>query len=708
MMKMFRGWLSTAALLAAVPALAQQPAPAPSIQTRDLVRAPASFTKDPTTGKAGIATGYALVIGVGSFKDPGVTPLRYAESDAQEIYRVLISPHVGYQPQNVHKLIGSDATLANVKREVEQWLPSQAGPDDRVLIYFAGHGFVAKGNGYLALYDTALDHLIQTAYPMSTLGEVVGTKIRSKWKALLTDACHSGAIRQITTESTNQSINQGLDDIGSGTGLFTFSASRGDERSYEDPALGGGHGLFTYFLVQGLQGQADESGDGVVTAEELAYYVTRSVHDYAQRKGATQNPNSGKNEYDGGMILAFDASRLKMGSEFASKEGRIVVQSNMDNVEVRLNGTLKGIVGKTTPLDLPGLLPGDYTIEGARRGYEPDGPKTIQVRPGETTTVPINIRIKKIVDRKAEDIFNRGYSLYENKGTVDAYREAAEDFEKALEIDPKYSEAAMFAGRAYHMANNLDKAAENFKKALEIDPAYTEARVSYAGMLLDRGDTTEAIRQLSEAVSREPRNGLAYSHMAHAYRMAGDYPQCVEAARKSIALDPREPVSHLWLGDCLRLQDQITLAETAYRHALELSNYDPGVSGRLSYYVLGSFLGPLGSKRAASRRDVNRDERNLAYLGMCSCELEAGRPDGGIPNCEQALHWDPNDPYSYYLLGNAYLMKYNTANSGERELLLTAQKNYNKMLALNSDLEEADAARQQLKQIEKALRRLRQ
>jgi hypothetical protein len=50
-------------------------------------------------------------------------------------------------------------------------------------------------------------------------------------------------------------------------------------------------------------------------------------------------------------------------------------------------------------------------------------------------------------------------------------------------------------------------------------------------------------------------------------------------------------------------------------------------------------------------------------------------------------------------------MKYDSAHGGEKELLLTAQKNYSKMLALNSDLEESDVARQQLKEIEKALRR---
>src|SRR5579872_2582602 len=340
-------------LLLAGAAFAQQ------LDTRDLVRKPPSFSVNQQTGQPMVSTGYSLVVAAGHFKDSRVTPLTFPESDAQEMFRVLISPQAGYIPQNVHKLIGADATLANFKREVEQWLPSVAGPTDRVVIYFAGHGFVDGGKGYLVLYDTNMDNLTTTAYPMSTLGRIAGTNIKSKWKALITDACHSGNIQQ---------VNQSLDEVGSGSNLFTFSASRGDERSFEDPTLGGGHGVFTYFLVQGLQGQADESGDGVVTAEELAYYVTAQVHQYVMKRTnnqESQNPNSGKNEYDGGMILAVNVSKLKTDSGIGSKEGKIVVQSNMDDVEIRLNGMSKGIAAKAKPLELPGLLPGDYTIIGA-------------------------------------------------------------------------------------------------------------------------------------------------------------------------------------------------------------------------------------------------------------------------------------------------------------------------------------------------------
>jgi hypothetical protein len=103
---------------------------------------------------------------------------------------------------------------------------------------------------------------------------------------------------------------------------------------------------------------------------------------------------------------------------------------------------------------------------------------------------------------------------------------------------------------------------------------------------------------------------------------------------------------------------------------------------------------------------VNRDIRNLAYLGLCNCEVLAGRPDAAIPDCQQALHFDPRDPYSYFLLGVANLMQYKNTGSTSKEILSTAKTNFTKMLALNSDIEEADTARVYLQNIEKGLKLL--
>jgi uncharacterized caspase-like protein len=111
-----------------------------------------------------VPRGYAVVIGVSRYQNLKGNDLKFAESDADAVYRVLISKEGGaFPPENVHRLIGSGATLSRIQHEIEEWLPSVAQPQDRVVVYFAGHGFVEKGMGYLAPWDIELDRLGETS-----------------------------------------------------------------------------------------------------------------------------------------------------------------------------------------------------------------------------------------------------------------------------------------------------------------------------------------------------------------------------------------------------------------------------------------------------------------------------------------------------------------------------------------------------------------
>src|SRR5215510_2571674 len=114
---------------------------------------------------------YALVVGIGAYeKLPEDKALLFSEADAQDIYSVLISPEGGsFRAGDVHTLIGARATLAALRHELEEWLPSVAGEDSRVVVYFAGHGFVYDGVPYLAPYDVDLNRIASTAYPMERL-----------------------------------------------------------------------------------------------------------------------------------------------------------------------------------------------------------------------------------------------------------------------------------------------------------------------------------------------------------------------------------------------------------------------------------------------------------------------------------------------------------------------------------------------------------
>jgi uncharacterized caspase-like protein len=377
-----RGTVLTA-VLAALPLLYAQQQP-PQTQRRDLSVKDATppAPKQPAAAVS-IPRSYALVVGIAKYQNLAENQnLYFSERDAESMFSILISPEGGSFPaQNVHRLIGAKATLANIRHEIEEWLPSVTKEGDRVLLYFAGHGFVTEdGRAFLAPYDIKLNNVAATAYPMQSLGQALGSKIQGKWKVMITDACHSGAI----SPENSAGVSRGLSDLNKS--IFVLSASRDREQSFESPDWGGGHGLFTYYVERGLSGAADEDGNGVVTADELADYVRTNVR--KDSKGI-QNPNSEAGSYDPKMQLAYVPASAKPDAPPPPKFGVLVFESNMDGVEVFVDDKSQGVVNKGTPLRLQGMVPGAHTVKGVKMNYEPDGPREESVYPGEERTVSL-------------------------------------------------------------------------------------------------------------------------------------------------------------------------------------------------------------------------------------------------------------------------------------------------------------------------------
>src|SRR5580704_8398774 len=331
----------------------------------------------PVAAPVTIPRGYALVVGVAKYKNlPAKAQLDYAERDAESVYSVLINPEGGnFRAENVHRLIGPKATLANLKQELEVWLPSVAKEPDRVVIYFAGHGFISGGRAFLAPYDIDPANVGATGYPMDTLGAVAGSRIKAKSKVLLTDSCHSGSI---SPDAEMAQLNKSLLDLS--RSMFSLTASRDRERSFESKNWGDGHGIFTYYVVKGLEGAADESGDGIVTADELAEYVHSNVREATKGQ---QNPTSDRGSFDSNMLLSYVPSNVKPGAPPPAKFGTLILEANMGDVEVFVDGKSVGVLAKGTPLTLPGLVPGVHVIKGVKMGYEPDGPREEMIYPGQ-------------------------------------------------------------------------------------------------------------------------------------------------------------------------------------------------------------------------------------------------------------------------------------------------------------------------------------
>jgi cytochrome c-type biogenesis protein CcmH/NrfG len=680
-----RGVFAALFLLSA--AAAQTP-PAPQ-QERDLKierepprpTAPARETAPPRAPT--IPRSYALVVGIGAYQNlPADKQLRFTERDAEAIYSILISPEGGnFRAENVRKLVGSRATLANLRNELENWLPSVAKEDDRVVIYFAGHGFIFGGRGYLAPFDFNMSSPETTGYPMDSLGQVIGSKIKAKWKVMMTDSCHSGAI---TPETRPELLNRAV--LSLDTSLFSLTASRDREQSFESEDFGGGHGVFTYYVVKGFRGEADENGDGIVTADELQEYVRRNVR---EASGGRQNPTSERGSYDPGMLLAYNPNGAKPGAPPPPKFGTLVFESNMDGVELFVNNRSEGLLKKGEPFRLPGLQPGIHVIKAVKMGYEPDGPREEMVYPGQESTVKIRIQIPRRRNKAASDAFEKGEELY-TRGNENNYKRAEEQFRRALEIDPKYSTAALFLGRSLHALYEYEKAGEAFRKAIEIDPDYVEARWSFAGMLLDMNDVDEAIRQLNVVLRREPDHFQALYLLAQAYRSKEVFGQGIEAARKAVRLKPDVAEPYLWLAENLRLAGQFDAAKQPYEQYLRLSDFDSKLAGKLNYYVAGFLIG-MGKKKRASQHDIWRDLRSLAYFGLCDSDRNLKKWDGAIQSCSLALKFDPQYELAHYAIGISYAGKFNETQ--RRELAAAAATHFSAMLALNDNIEEASKAK---------------
>ena len=666
-------------------------------QERDLkfeADPPITAPVKPPGGKT-IPRSYALIVGVGDYKNlPPSAKLQFAERDSEAIYSILISPEGGnFRAENVRKLTGAKATLANMKRELETWLPGAAKADDRVLVYFAGHGFVdpKSGKAFLAPYDLEPGNISGTGYSMDQLGSVIGSKVSAKWKVLLTDSCHSGAI----SPEQGEIVNKSLLDLN--RSMFSMTASRARERSFESKDWGGGHGIFTYYIVRGLEGYADENKDSIVTADELAEYTRRNVREATKGQ---QNPTSDKGNFDPNMLLAFFPSRVSPGEAPPPKFGTWVIEANMDNVEVFVDGKSMGVVSKGSPLRLPGLQPGIHSVRGVRMGYEPDGPREETVYPGQESTISIKISIPRRRTKAALDPFERGLDLY-NKGNKDAYLKASKEFQAAVTADANFSQAWLYLARVQRDLFQMQEAEKSFRKAIEIDPDYLEARSSFGGMLLDIGSTDESIRQLNAVVQRDKKNKQAHSLLAQALRMKELYADSIDSARKAIALPPDTAESHFWLAESLRMTAKYADSVVEYQKYLQLSDFDSKLAGKMNYYVLG-YLAGIGRKKRAAQTDVWNDMRSLAYFGLCDSERKRERYDEAVGYCQRALRYDQQEPYVHYVLALCY------ARRGEKmqslEQFAAARGHFQKVLDLNPDLAEAEFAKKNIQSIDAVLR----
>ncbi len=224
---------------------------------------------------------YAVVVGISDYQDEEITDLRFADKDALAIAGFLQSPAGGsLDKDNIKVLINEKATVAQFAIALD-WLLEVANENDRVIIYFSGHGDVERKTitqpGYLLCWDAPSKiYMAGGALALPMFQEVISTLslINKSQVIVITDACRSGKLSGSQING-NQLTNNHLKERFANE--IKILSCQPDEYSIEGEQWGGGRGAFSYHLLDGLSGMADINQDQSVSLLEISRYLEDHV-----------------------------------------------------------------------------------------------------------------------------------------------------------------------------------------------------------------------------------------------------------------------------------------------------------------------------------------------------------------------------------------------------------------------------------------------
>ncbi len=227
----------------------------------------------------------ALIVGISKY-DRTQAPAIFADKDAQ-YFHDYASLKMGIPETNITTMVNADAEQVDVLLAVKNWLSRAVKQNQSdVYVFFAGHG-LASDDGeqmYLLPYDGAPELLDDTAIARERLfTDIASANPRSV--TVFLDTCYSGttrgtdmliASRPIAIKALKQSVPDNF---------TVMTAAAGDQTA--KPLEEAKHGMFSYFLMKGMEGEADANQDNKITAGELHSYVQTNV---IQQSSGSQTP----------------------------------------------------------------------------------------------------------------------------------------------------------------------------------------------------------------------------------------------------------------------------------------------------------------------------------------------------------------------------------------------------------------------------------
>ncbi|MBW4476845.1 MAG: caspase family protein [Tolypothrix brevis GSE-NOS-MK-07-07A] len=308
---------------------------------------------------------WLILVGVNKYQDQGLPTLNYSSVDCQGLADALTGATRQFPQKEVkiyHDFASLTPSLGNVRVNLQE-ITAAAKPQDMVLFYFSGHGMLEPNSqeAFLCLADTQKSNLKNTGLGLQELLQLLNN-CSAQNQLVWLDACHSGGMtlrgttRETLLNPTTQLVEVLQRSAAKSKGFYALLSCDNNQQSWEFPELG--HGVFSYYLMRGLNGEAADS-KGIISADGLYRYVYHQTLQYIDKTNQQLRLINQQRRGKGDTQLEREYP-LQTPKRIVEGVGELILGSREekadDDVHRRLGIVVEGLLGSTITLDISKFL----------------------------------------------------------------------------------------------------------------------------------------------------------------------------------------------------------------------------------------------------------------------------------------------------------------------------------------------------------------
>ncbi len=396
----------------------------------------------------------ALVIGISDYQDSDIPSLKYAHIDAEEFTVFLKSKAGGMlKEEQIEIITNEQATVANIYGKLD-WLLEVTGENDRAIIYFSGHGDVetatSRNRGFLLAYDTPPTNYRIGALRVNDLNDILADLVEvNKAKVILvTDACRSGKLAGGTegATSTASALAEQFEN------QIKIMSCQPDEFSLEGEQWGGGRGVFSYHLIDGLTGIADANNNATVNLYELEKYLKDKIPeetDLQQVPILIGPPKTILSNVDAGELATLLEKRNSQPQVLAAVQNKGLEKEILAKADTSVQQLYDEFLAA---VDNQYFLPSDYN-ESRQKGKSASALYNILSK--ENSLKPLHSVMKRNFAVALQDKSQKSINAY-LKADPEELNERWVNFGKKYKSNPAYlGKAASLLGEKHYLYDRL-------------------------------------------------------------------------------------------------------------------------------------------------------------------------------------------------------------------------------------------------------------